>query len=304
MDRLLIIDSNALMYRAWHAISPLTAPNGEAVNAVYGFTSMLFKAIEYIKPTHIATAFDTKVKTFRHLMYPKYKAGRTTQPNEFYNQFSLVKKILNCLRIPIFEHDGFEADDIIGTLSNFTIQTHPNMEVVIASGDFDLLQLINPRVKVLIYQQGVTKMALYDEDACYERYGLEPSKLIDYKALVGDKSDNIPGAKGIGEKTALELLKQFDNLKRIYDLELDEQTMDYDNPIKISTKKLLKQYKNDVFISQELVTIKKNLELNINLDNCKFGLFNEAQIICLFEQLNFASLIRRIPKPQNASTNK
>ena len=200
MERLLILDSNSLMNRAFYAVPPLTTSEGIHTNAVYGFSNMLFKLKDEINPDYIVAAFDRKAPTFRHIEYGDYKAGRKKMPPELGEQFPIIKEVLNLLAVNIYEIDGFEADDIIGTLAQFAEKN--NIEVFIVTGDKDALQLASKNIKVVITKKGVTETAIYDYDKFMEEYGVTPTQFIDVKGLMGDKSDNIPGVPGIGEKTA------------------------------------------------------------------------------------------------------
>ena len=216
MKKFVIIDTPALLHRAWHAIPPLKDKNGRVVNALYGFLSILMKAIGDLKPDYLALTFDRKEPTFRHKEFKDYKAQRVRQPQEFYDQFPLAKEAAAAFGIPVFEMIGFEADDLIGTLTDLA-EKNKDVESIVVTGDLDTLQLVDDQTKVLSLKKGVTDTVLYDEAAVRERYGLNPDQLIDYKALRGDPSDNIPGVKGIGEKGAAELIKEFGSLEKIYE---------------------------------------------------------------------------------------
>ena len=204
---LLIIDSNALIHRAYHALPPLTTANGDLINAVYGFFSLLFKAIREMTPQYIIATFDSPGPTFRRKIYPLYKATRIKAPQELYDQIPRIKEMLNLLGIPVIAQKRYEADDLIGTI----VRRVRKNNMIILSGDKDLLQLVNDRTKVMLLKKGLSQVETYDREAVREKYdGLRVDQLLDLKALQGDKSDNIPGAPGIGEKTAIKLLKQFD----------------------------------------------------------------------------------------------
>jgi DNA polymerase-1 len=197
-SRYVLIDGNALIHRGFHAIPVLNTKSGEQTNAVYGFTSILLKAFADIKPTHIACSFDLKGPTFRHKAYKEYKAHRVAAAQELYDQIPRVKEVVRSLNIPIFELEGFEADDVLGTLSKKICEHCKNdCEVFIVTGDLDTLQLVNKCVKIYTMRKGLTDNAVYDEKAVRERYGLMPNQMVDYKALRGDPSDNIPGVMGI-----------------------------------------------------------------------------------------------------------
>ena len=213
MERLLILDSNSLLNRAFYAIPPLTNSEGIHTNAVYGFTNMLFKMKEEIKPDYIVAAFDRKGPTFRHKEFEEYKAGRKKMPPELAEQFPLIKEVLNLLAINIYEIDGFEADDIIGTLAKFAESN--GIEVFIVTGDRDALQLASDNINVVITKKGVTETAVYNREAFEAEFGVTPTQYIDVKGLMGDKSDNIPGVPGVGEKTAFKLISTYGSMEGV-----------------------------------------------------------------------------------------
>ncbi|HTW97086.1 MAG TPA: 5'-3' exonuclease H3TH domain-containing protein, partial [Candidatus Methylomirabilis sp.] len=198
-EKLIIIDGNALIHRSFHALPPtLRTKDGELVNAVYGFSAVLLKAWRELKPDYIALTLDMKGPTFRHKQYKEYKATRVKAPQDLYDQIPRVKEVATAFNIPIFELSGFEADDLIGTIDK---KVGAEVEKIIVTGDMDTLQLVDPSTKVFTMGHGLSESVVYDEARVKERYGLEPDQMIDYKALRGDPSDNIPGVKGIGEKT-------------------------------------------------------------------------------------------------------
>ncbi len=212
----MLIDGNAWIHRGFHAIPVLNTKSGEQTNAVYGFTSILLKAIKDLKPTHIACTFDLAGPTFRHEKYKEYKATRVKADQALYDQIPRVKEVVRALNIPIFEKQGFEADDCLGTLAVYIHKANPEAEVLIATGDLDTLQLVNHVIKVYTLRKGITDAAVYDAKAVRHRYGLNPDQMVDYRALKGDPSDNIPGVKGIGEKGAIELIKYFRSIDELY----------------------------------------------------------------------------------------
>jgi len=212
--RLMLIDGHALAYRAYHAIPPLTSPSGEPTNATFGYANMLLKAIEDYAPDYVVATFDAG-RTFRHEEYAEYKANRAETPDDLRPQVERIKELTETLGIPIYMMDGYEADDLLGTLSRQALAE--GVETIIVTGDSDTFQLITDDVKVLTPRQTFGEIVLYDADAVRQRYGLEPTQLIDLKALVGDSSDNIPGVRGIGIKTATRLLKEYGSLEAIYE---------------------------------------------------------------------------------------
>src|SRR5665647_148058 len=212
-ERLLILDGHSLMYRAFYALPALTNSDGIYTNAVYGFTSMLLKMKEEFEPDYIVTTFDRRAPTFRHDEYKEYKAGRKKMPDELQGQFALVRELLEKMAIDIFELDGFEADDLIGTLS--VIAEKEGLEVFIVTGDRDALQLATDNVKVVINKKGMSEKEIYDRNRMIEEFGVTPTEFIDVKGLMGDASDNIPGVPGIGEKTAYKLIKEYKSIENL-----------------------------------------------------------------------------------------
>jgi DNA polymerase I len=288
---LLLIDGNALVHRAFHALPPLTIPRtGETVGAVYGFAMMLVKAINELKPTHSAIAFDRKAPTFRHQLYDQYKAHRPPMPDELVCQLGRVRDVVNAFRIPIFEQDGYEADDILGALS---LQAdRQEMQVVILTGDADMMQLVSERVKVYYPRPGGTfsDAILYDEDAVKARYGITPPQVSDFKALKGDPSDNIPGVPGVGDKTALKLMQQFGSLEAMLS-RLDEV-----EPLKLRDK--LKENVELIKRSHVLATIVKDVPVTLDFDKCcQLNSYDRNRVVELFRELGFNSLITKLPDP-------
>ncbi|MDP2708973.1 MAG: DNA polymerase I [bacterium] len=282
--KFMIIDGNALIHRSFHALPPLTTKQGEIINAVYGFTSVLLKALREFKPDYAALTLDRKEKTFRHARYADYKATRVKAPDELYAQIPRVKEVARALNIPIFELPGFEADDLIGTLA---AKVDGQVEKIIVTGDLDTMQLVNGHTKVFTMKRGLTDSVLYDEQAVISRYGLKPEQMVDFKALRGDPSDNIPGVKGIGEKTATELLKNFKTLDGVYK-NIDSKK------IKDRARELLLEYKDDALMSKELATIKRDVKLEFNLDQARFCDFNQEKAAELFNELEFKTLLPRL----------
>ncbi|MFO7295495.1 MAG: 5'-3' exonuclease H3TH domain-containing protein, partial [Clostridia bacterium] len=205
--RVMIIDGNSLMHRAFYALPMLTNKKGTPTNAVYGFTNMLLRLIQDYKPNYLGVAFDKKGPTFRHEVYADYKATRQKTPEELIPQFDLLKKMLQLMGIAIYEVDGYEADDILGTFARLARER--GWEAYLVTGDRDALQLVSPEVRVIMTRKGISDVKVFDVEEIEKEYGLTPSQIIDLKALMGDSSDNIPGVPGIGEKTALKLLHQY-----------------------------------------------------------------------------------------------
>lgn len=295
MKKLVLIDGNALVHRAYHALPPLTTKKGELVNAVYGFISIFLKVIKELKPDYLAVTFDLVGPTFRHQEYEKYKATRQKAPQELYDQLARVKEFVGVFGVPIYEKEGFEADDVIGTIVSKQTET----ENVIVTGDLDTLQLVGKNTKVYTSRKGLKDEIIYDSAEIMKRYELQPSQLIDYKSLRGDPSDNIPGAPGVGEKTAISLLKQFGSIDELYQkIEKDPKVIN----AKLAVK--LIEYKDQVLFSRYLVTIRKDVPLDFSLDGCSWHNYNKQKVINLLDELGFASLVKRLADLNGLVENK
>lgn len=299
MDKkFVIIDGPALLHRAWHALPPLSNKKGELLNAVYGFVLVFLRVLKELKPDYLAVAFDRKEPTFRHKEYKEYKAQRVKQPDEFYRQIPRVKELLNVFNVSVFEKAGFEADDIIGTLDKKA--EGKNLNNVIVTGDLDVLQLVSDKTKVYTLKKGIADIVVYDSKTVEERYGLKPEQMVDFKALRGDPSDNIPGIKGIGEKTAIKLLKTFGSLENIY-RSLEDDLENFKFPDKV--KNLLLEQKRNSFLSKKLVVIIKNVPIEVEIEKCAFKNFNKEKVVKLFQELEFKSLLPKVLE-MNESASK
>jgi len=293
--RLIIIDSNSLIHRAFHALPPLTTKKGELVNGVYGFLLVFLKALKEFKPDFVVSCFDAPGPTLRHKEYKEYKAKRPKAPAELYQQIPKVKEVLKAFGVPIFEKQGFEADDLIGVISRQAArkQVFPKLETIILSGDLDTLQLVDENTKVYTLRKGVKDTILYDIEKVKEKYhGLTPSQLIDYKALRGDPSDNIPGVTGIGEKTAIQLIKEFGSLENLYQ-ELERGT-EKAKKIKENIRKKLQAYKEQAFISKKLAQIRSDLPIEFKLEQAKIRTFSKEAIAQVFKKFEFYTLLKRL----------
>jgi len=276
-------------------LPPLTTKKGELVNAIYGFLLVFFKAIKEFQPDFVVAVFDFPAPTFRHKRYKLYKATRKKAPEELYEQIPKIKEILKSFNVQIFEKQGFEADDLIGTISKAAPkkQVLPEIETIILTGDLDALQLVDKNTKVYALRKGLKDTVLYDKEKVKEKYdGLFPEELIDYKALRGDPSDNIPGVSGVGEKTAISLIKEFRTLENLYK-ELKENSKKA-GEIKESLRKKLCDYKEQAFISKMLVEINQNVPIEFDLERCRFGEYNKDRVIQLFKNYEFQTLIDRL----------
>jgi DNA polymerase-1 len=305
--KLIIIDSNSIIHRAFHALPPLTTKKGELVNAVYGFLLVFLKVIREFQPDYVAAVFDFPAPTFRHKKYKEYKITRPPAPEELYQQIPKVKEILEVFSVPIFEKEGFEADDLIGTISHLVStsqkQTEKGAEIetIILSGDLDTLQLIDSSTKVYLLRKGVKDIFLYDKAEVEKKYELSPSQLLDFKALKGDPSDNIPGVPGIGEKTAIELIKKFGNLENLYK-EIEEGG-ERAKELKNKLKELLLRFKEQAFFSKMLVLVKRDVPIDFSLDKCRWGKYEKEKVAQILKNLEFYSLINRLPESE-AKENK
>jgi len=294
---LILIDGHALVHRAYHAFAAaqgrnavaMTTKSGEPITAVYGFASMLLKVLNDFQPTYIACAFDTHVPTFRHVEYTEYKAGRAQMPEDLAPQFSRVRDLLEAFNIPIYEIDGFEADDVLGALSQQASQQ--GIETVIVTGDADTMQLIGPAVRVLYPgARSLTDATLYDEAKVLERYGVQPERIPDWKGLKGDPSDNIRGVPGVGDKTASKLLQSYDTVEGIYE-HLSEVT-----PPRLQG--LLRQYREQAEQSKHLATIVRDVPITLNPEECHVKSYDRARVVRLLRDLEFTSLLTRLPQEQ------
>lgn len=284
---LVLIDGHALVHRAYHALPPFSiAKTGEPTGAVYGFASMLLKVLEELKPTHYAIAFDRPTPTFRHLRYEEYKAQRPKAPDDLVAQFKRVRQLVDTFHIPAFEMDGYEADDILGTLARQAAEM--GMDAVIVTGDYDTLQLVGPRVRVFAPKGYFSDTILYDEARVRERYGVEPAQVADFKGLKGDPSDNIPGVAGIGDKTATRLVQQFGSMEAIFE-HLDDVT-----PPKL--RETLRASKDIALESKHLSLIDCDVPVKLELDACRVTGYDRAQAVELFRELEFASLLSKLPE--------
>jgi DNA polymerase-1 len=287
MDKkiLLIVDSNALLHRAFHALPPLMTKSGQETGAVYGYLLTLFKAIKDLNANYIVACFDTKAKTFRHERFVDYKAQRPMTPSGIITQIPITKEVLDAFKIPVFAKEGVEADDLIATIATIAEAE----EIYIVSGDLDNLQLVNDKVKVYTMGKGIKDTIIYDKIKVRERFGVDPEQMNDFKALIGDASDNIPGVDGIGKKTAAEIIGRYHSIKELYE-ELATDTA----VLKPKVKQALKENKENAFLSRELVETKKDCEVNFILEDCKFGNFDKKEVEAIFNKLEFYSLINKL----------
>jgi DNA polymerase-1 len=282
--KLVLIDGHSLAYRAFHALpEDMKTSQGESTNAVYGFTSMLLNVLRDEKPTHIAVTFD-KGLTFRHEMYAEYKAHRAKMPDEMRVQMDRVRQVVETMGIPIFEQEGYEADDLLGTLAHQAGEQQ-DINTLIVTGDTDILQLADEHTRVLTSRWRFSDTVIYDMEGVQQKYGLAPSQLADFKGIVGDKSDNIPGVRGVGEKTAAKLLQQYDTLEGVYE-HLEE--------VQSRFRSKLEAQRDKAFLSRRLGTIRRDAPVQLDLDACRVRSFDREPVMNLFRELEFRSLYERM----------
>ncbi len=286
--KLVIIDGHALVHRSYHALPPLMSPEGVLVNGVYGFALVFLKMIRELQPDYLVATFDMAAPTFRREQYKEYKATRRKMPDNFYEQIEMVHQFLRAFSVPILEKEGYEADDIIGTICQKVRDS--KLQVFILTGDLDALQLVNNQVNVYTLRQGLRDQIIYTPAKVEERFHLPPQKLIDWKALRGDPSDNIPGVPSIGNKTAQKLISQYGDLDNLYQAIESGKADD----ISLRIKEKLRQFKQQVFLNRDLITIKLNVPLRFQLEEAKYVPPQKDKLIPFLEKLGFTSLIPKI----------
>ncbi len=291
MDKLVLIDGNSIMNRAFYGImgsKALTTKDGKFTNAIYGFLAILFKLLDEENPQYLGVTFDLKAPTERHKLYEGYKANRKGMPNELAEQMPIIKEILRAMNIDIIEKEGYEGDDIIGTLSRYGEKR--GLEVIILSGDRDTFQLATDQIKIHIprTKAGKTETEIFDKEKVKEVYEVDPKQLIDVKGLQGDTSDNIPGVPGIGEKTALTLIKKYKTIENLYE-KLEKEETD----IKGKQKEKLLENKELAFLSKKLGEINLKVPLEDTLEELKIEGWDKQKVLEIFKKLNFKRYIER-----------
>lgn len=285
MPTLVIIDGNSFMHRAYHALpKTLKLPSGELINALYGFAAFLLHLFKTEKPDYLAITFDHKAPTVRHQEYSAYKATRVKAPDDFYAQIPLIKELIEKFNIKIFEMPGYESDDLIAALKQH-LTPKDNLKTIIYTGDHDILQLVDEQTVVALPISGLKKVNYLDTQKIEEKYGLNPNQISDYKALRGDPSDNIPGVKGIGQKTATKLLKKYENIENLY-AHLDQ--------IDPKTREKLELNRENGFLSKKLATLISEIPLHLKLENLSTGEITWEKVLDFFQKFHFKSLISRI----------
>ncbi len=290
MEKWILIDGNSIVFRAFYAMPPLTNSAGLHTNAVYGFTTMLLKLIEEEKPTHMLVAFDAGKITFRHEGYEDYKGGRQKTPSELSEQFPLIKELLNAFGIAQYELSGYEADDIIGTLTRMADEA--GRETLVVTGDKDMLQLASSNVTVAITRKGITEVDRFTPEAIGEKYGLKPEQIIDLKGLMGDASDNIPGIPGVGEKTALKMLHDYGTV---------EEVLAHTDELKGKMKEKVEEHKDSALMSKKLATIFREVPLDRGEAEMAYGGYEPGTLAEAFRKLEFRSLMERLDLPSGGS---
>ncbi|WP_432664206.1 DNA polymerase I [Wukongibacter baidiensis] len=282
--RLVIIDGNSLINRAFYALPDLITKEGIHTNGVFGFIKMINKIQEEYKPEYLSVAFDLKAPTFRHLAYKEYKGHRKKMPSELAQQMPILKEVLDAYKIHRTELEGFEADDLIGTIAKMSAEN--DFEVIIVTGDKDALQLVSPNITVMITKKGISNLEVYDREMVIEKFGVTPEQIIDFKGLVGDKSDNIPGVPGVGEKTATKLLNEFNTV--------EELIMNVESVSSKRIKEKIQENTEIAMLSKRLATIKIDIPLDLDLEELKIISPDNEKLIALFKKYEFTSLIKTL----------
>lgn len=299
MQRLVLIDGNAILHRAFYALpETLTLKDGTPVNAVYGFTSMLLKVVQDLKPTYMICSFDLPKPTFRDELFEDYRAQRPPTPDKLVSQVEMVKEVVRAFGIPIYEVEGYEADDVIGTLTK-----QASKETIIVTGDRDLLQLVDEHTKLYMPVKGLSQAKLYGPREVEEKYGIKPEQMVDYKALVGDPSDNYPGVKGIGPKTARDLINKYGSLENVYKVVNDKK--DIRSYAVVGQKKIaeaLKIYEKDALLAKKLAKIVTDVPIELDLGKAELEKLDNSDAEKLFKKLAFKTLWQRVAEMREGSS--
>lgn len=294
---LVLLDSHAIIHRAFHAIRPLTTSHGEIVNAVYGFVSMLFNVLEIERPDYLVAAFDEKGPTFRHEADDEYKATRPKAPDALVSQFAHVRAVVNAFNIPLLSKAGFEADDIIATLAK-KLASEPDLKIIIVSGDRDLLQIVTDHVSVHDLTGGYRESVNFTPAVVREKFGFAPEFIPDFKGLAGDTSDNLAGVAGIGPKTATELIQQFGHLEEIYRRRAEISST--------SVREKITNSYDDALHYRQMATVHRDVPMTFELASARLHDFDRAAVLQLFKEFEFKSLAVRFAKlfPTTPSTTE
>jgi len=302
---LVIFDGHALIYRAYHAFPGLTKTDGTLVNAVYGFARILLTSLRDFEPECVAVAFDHPDKTQRHQEYEEYKANREEMPDDLKPQIEIVESFVQAMNIPLFKVSGFEADDIIGTITAQVEEEQPDYKSIVITGDKDLLQLATDETHIFIPKRGkYGKDLIYSPELVHKKLGVRPDQVTEYKALMGDSSDNIPGVKGVGKKTGLRLLQTYGSLDAIFEvidklasgeITVEQLPEDQQAVLKPSVVKNLTRDKEQCYLSLKLATINREAPISFAFGDCKINDYDKQQVVDLLDSLQFESLKKLLP---------
>lgn len=284
MKKLILIDGNAILHRAYHSLPPFKTSKGETTNAIFGFLRMLLDIYIKIQPDYLGIAWDRRAPTFRHEKFADYKATRAAPPDDLYPQLPRLKEVIKAFNIPMLEQDGFEADDLLGAAAH-KAEKEEDLETLIVTGDQDAMQLVSNKTHVMAPIKGISEVKMFDPAAVKEKYGIRPDQIIDYKSLCGDTSDNIPGVPGIGPKGATQLLQKYNDLNKIY-AHLAE--------LPDGQRTRLEAGKESGYMSRELATIDINAPVEFNLENLQTHDINYPAVEKLFNELEFKTLGKRL----------
>ncbi len=284
MRKLILIDGNAILHRAYHSLPPFKTSKGEVTNAIYGFLRMLIEIYKRERPRYLGIAWDRKAPTFRHEEFKEYKATRAAPPDDLYPQLPRLKQVLEAFNIPMLEMDGFEADDLLGTVAHRAEQ-EKDLETVIVTGDQDSFQLVDDLIHVMSPVKGISEIIMYDAKKVEEKFGVRPDQIIDYKSLSGDSSDNIPGVPGIGPKQAVELLQKYDNLDNIY------AHLEY---LPAGQKKKMAEGRESAYMSRKIATIQLDVPIDFQIDTYRTHRIDYDKAKKLFAELEIKSLDKKL----------
>lgn len=293
--RLILLDGHALLFRAYHAMPGFTAPDGRPTGAVYGFSNVLIRVLRELEPRWVVACFDSAGKTFREEVYTEYKATRAETPADIITQEPIVREVLTAFGVPSFALAGLEADDLIATLVTQALQgtNSPVEEVVVVTGDRDLLQLSRPGVKIYLLRQSIKEITLLDEAAVTELMSLPPTEILEWKALRGDPSDNISGVPGVGDKTALALITQFHTLERLYAaIDQNDSTLKLSDRIRGS----LIEYRDRAFQNRDLMTVRYDAPIELNLAAADRTHYRRDAALTILRELGFKNILTRLPE--------
>ncbi len=291
--KLLLIDGNAIMHRAFHALPPLHTSKGIPTNVIYGFFGMLHGVISLSKPNYVSVAFDTPKPTFRAEMFAEYQMHRPSMPDEFKEQIPYIQNLLDSAGISRFQKDGYEADDVIGTISLFAEKN--DLETLILTGDKDIFQLVTDKTNIISPKIGISQTIIYDENKVFEKMGVKPKQIPDYKALAGDPSDNYKGVKGVGPKTAAQIINDYNSVENLF-----EKIATFDN---LRIKNLLLENKENIFLTKKLATIVRDVDIEYKINNLRFEGYNPNMRTEL-ENLQFWNILKRYFPENKIETKK